>query len=116
MNPLKNQFSENGIAQKFSESWIIIKSTAQYLWTWCQGIGVPRYFSPGVAFGVKFRYLLSGSEREKCWSPDHMLQIPFVHDIKQFKKSNSTTYIFATLRLDGKPSKFAILSIFLKLI
>ena len=67
MNPLTNQFSENGLAQKFPESSIIIKSTAQYLLTWCQGVvpkGVPPYFSPEVAFGAKFTYLLSGSGRE----------------------------------------------------
>lgn len=85
MNPLTNQFSENGLAQKFPESSIIIKLTAQYLLTWCQGIvpkGVPPYFSPEVAFGAKFTYLLSGSEGEKFRSPDHMWQIPFVHGIK----------------------------------
>ena len=47
-------------------------------------------FRPGDRFcGPSFRYLLPGSDGEKCRPLDHMRQIPFIHSTPLSIKRNS---------------------------
>ena len=50
---------------------------------------------PGYRFcEPSFRYLLSGSEGEKCRPLDHRCQIPFIHSVRVFSGSNLYIYIY----------------------
>ena len=52
-------------------------------------------FRPGGRFcELSFRYLLPGSEGEKCRPLDHMWQTPFIHSVRVILRSNF--YIYET--------------------
>ena len=55
-------------------------------------------FRPGDRFcEPSFRYLLPGSEEEKCRPLNHMSQIPFIHSVRLINHSNIYSYDSAVI-------------------